>query len=74
MSVYKIFKGGEEINRIVADESFCESYCGKYGYTYELEEQPKPPEPQPEPHTTEDRVAALESAMLALMMGGNELV
>lgn len=42
MRVYKIFKGGTEINRIVADESFCKSYCEKRGYTYELEASPKP--------------------------------
>ena len=74
MSVYKIFENGKEINRIVADEDFVVPYCERNGYTYELEVPPEPPEPQPEPPTTEERLAAVESAMLALMMGGNELV
>lgn len=34
---YKIFKDGESINTIVADESFVTDYCEKNGYTYEAE-------------------------------------
>lgn len=34
---YKIFKDGESINTIIADEDFVESYCDQNGYTYELE-------------------------------------
>lgn len=63
---YKIFENGKEINRIVADEAFCKSYCEKNGYTYELEESGKTV-PQP---NAEDRLAAVESAILAMMMGG----
>lgn len=72
MPVYKIFEGGEEINRIVADEDFVVPYCEENGYTYELEVPPEPrpgPEPTQAP-TTEDRLAAVESAVLAMMMGG----
>ena len=32
---YKIFKDGELVNTIVADEAFCEKYCSENGYTYE---------------------------------------
>ena len=32
---YKIFKDGERINTIVADESFVTDYCEKNGYVYE---------------------------------------
>ena len=62
---YKILKNGVEINVIVAEESFVSDYCSKNGYTYEEAPLPIPePEPAPEPepsHTTEERVAALES-------------
>lgn len=34
---YKIFKDGERINTIVADESFVTDYCEKNGYVYEAE-------------------------------------
>ena len=71
---WKIYENGEHINTIVADEEWLKGYCERNGYAYELEVPPDPPEPQPEPPTTEERVSALESAMLALMMGGNELV
>ena len=44
---YKIFKGNELINTIVADETFCSSYCADNGYTYELMPEPEPiPEPE----------------------------
>lgn len=52
MSVYKLFKDGEEINRIVADETFVKEYCPAHGYTYELEPSPEPADP-PEPELTE---------------------
>ena len=62
---YKILKNGVEINVIVAEESFVSNYCSKNGYAYEEAPLPVPePEPAPEPepsHTTEDRLAALES-------------
>ena len=34
---YKIFKDGEMVNTIVADESFVTDYCEKNGYTYEAQ-------------------------------------
>ena len=34
---YKIFKDGELINTIIADEAFCAAYCEKRGYTFEEE-------------------------------------
>lgn len=63
-----IFKDGEEINRIVADEAFARSYCAEYGYTYTMEENPEPaPEPEPNTYTSEDLFAAL----LGLESSGN---
>ena len=56
---YKIFKDGEVVNIIVADESFVESYCSKNGYTYEEEIIPEPNPTQPAP-TTDERLAMLE--------------
>lgn len=43
--VYIIYKDGEEVNRIVADEAFCQQYYSGDGYSYEA----APPEPEPEP-------------------------
>lgn len=55
---YIIFKDGVEVNRIVADEAFCQRYYSKDGYSYEQ----APPQPEPEPATPEptqlDRVEA----------------
>ena len=34
---YKIFKDGERVNTIVADESFVTDYCEKNGYVYEAD-------------------------------------
>lgn len=45
--VYKIFENGAEINTIVADAAFVESYCKKNGYTYELCELPEPEPVEP---------------------------
>ena len=49
---YKIFENGEEINIIVADETFIEKYCAENGYTYEEENlpEPEPVEPEPTPY------------------------
>lgn len=45
---YKIFKDGEEVNRIIAEPDFVEDYCTANGYTYEEEVFPEPmPEPEP---------------------------
>lgn len=37
MAVYKIFKNGKEINRIVATEDYCQEHYGSNGYSYEIE-------------------------------------
>lgn len=37
MAIYKIYENGTEINRIVADKDFCDTYCAENGYTYRLE-------------------------------------
>ena len=50
---YKIYKDGEHINTIVADEEFVKVYCETNGYTYEFEVQE-----EPEP-TTDDILNAL---------------
>lgn len=39
MGTYKIFENGIEINRIIADESFCQVHYNKNGYTYEEEKR-----------------------------------
>ena len=57
---YKIFQNGEQINTIVADESFVSAYCAESGYTFEAVEPT--PEPEPEP-TLEERMAAMEEAI-----------
>lgn len=37
---YEIYKDGELINTIYANESFVIPYCEKNGYTYKLREEP----------------------------------
>lgn len=59
MAIYKIYKDGEEINRINADETFTANYCKKHGCTYEVEEPEPEPEPTPEPTLEEDTAAML---------------
>lgn len=61
--IYKIMKNGAEINRIVADEPFIKAYCVENGYNY----TPCPVTPPPAAPTAEERIAALEEAMLAMM-------
>ena len=61
--ICKIMQNGVEINRIVADESFVKAYCVENGYSY----TPCPVTPSPAVPTAEDRIAALEDAMLAMM-------
>lgn len=52
-----IYKDGEYINRIVADEGFAKAYCEENGYTYTVEPDPEPL-PQPEPQYTADELLA----------------
>lgn len=56
---YKIFKDGERVNTIVADESFVTDYCEKNGYACEADLLPEPEPEEPAP-TPEDRIATLE--------------
>lgn len=42
---YIIYKDGKRVNRIVADEAFCQQYYSTSGYSYEL----APPAPDSEP-------------------------
>lgn len=50
MANYRIYKDGNEINKIVSDEEFCAEYCAENGYTYEQMNDPIPvPAPEPEP-------------------------
>lgn len=74
MNIYDIFdKDGSKINRIVATEDFIDEYCSQYGYSYEFDGETADPEPPIDSHrepTTEDRISATESAILALMTGG----
>lgn len=48
--IYKIYKDGEEINRIVSDGPFVVGYCEINGYTYEIEPEVELSEPE-EPET-----------------------
>lgn len=51
--VYRILKNGEEVNTIVASETFVTAYCEKNGYGYE--EIPSTPETvEPEPTAQDD--------------------
>lgn len=50
---YKIFKDGEEINIIVAESDFVESYCAENGYTFEEDILPEPEIVEPEPTADE---------------------
>ena len=53
MAIYKIYKDGEEINRIVSNEPFVTNYCEANGYTFELEPIPVPEPIEPEPTAEE---------------------
>lgn len=63
---YIIFKDGEEVNRIVADEAFCQRYYGKAGYSYEQAPPQPEPEPEPEPPTVEELQAELAATQKRL--------
>ena len=62
---YKIFQNGEQINTIVADESFVSAYCAENGYTYEA----VTPEPVPEPAPTEVEQLRADVDFIAAMTG-----
>ena len=63
---YKIFENGNEINTIVADATFVESYCKKHGYTYELSELP---DPEPVEKVTEIEQLRADVDYIAMEMG-----
>lgn len=60
---YVITHEGTVVNIIEADAAFTASYCAENGYSYTL----CPVTPPPATPTTEERIAALEEAMLAMM-------
>lgn len=60
--IYKIYKDGELVNRIVADEDFCRGNYSEDGYSYELEPEP-PSEDEPTPEEQNARLRA-QVAML----------
>lgn len=62
---YSIYCNGKFVNSIVSDEKFVSEYCRNNGYTFQLDgvghyETNQIP-------TLEERIAALESAMLSMM-------
>lgn len=61
---YIIYKDGEEVNRIVADEEFCRQYYSGDGYSFE--EEPPRPEPEPEPTEAEALRAELTATQKKL--------
>lgn len=70
LAKYKIKYQNGETNVIVADEAFVKQYTGSVGADFELVpniEVGQQPTPTP---SYEERLAALESAMMAMMMGG----
>lgn len=62
-----IYKDGEEINRIVADEAFAAAYCAENGYTYTMRPDPPPP-PEPEPEYTETQLMGQQLTDLELLV------
>lgn len=58
---YKIYKDGEHVNTVVANEAFVTAYCEKHGYTFEEEIIEKPEtsnEPETEPSVYDELDAA----------------
>ena len=67
MAIYRIFRDGEEINTIVADEAFCASYCEQNGYTFEIMPEPEPiPEPEEELSVWDELDAAYQEGVNAI--------
>lgn len=63
--VYIIYKDGEEVNRIVADEAFCQQYYSEDGYSYEA----APPEPEPEPEPAPVSAPPTADQILDVLLG-----
>lgn len=64
---YRLYDAeGNFVNTILASENFCSDYCSRNGYTYEPESEELSPQDHYLP-TTDDRLSALESAMLSMM-------
>lgn len=59
---YLIFENGVQVDTIVADEAFVETYCKENGYTYAEIEQPEAPHVP----TANERIAALEEQYAAI--------
>ena len=60
-----IYKDGEQINSIVADEDFAAKYCSANGYTYEMVPDPEPVKPEyTEAQLLGQQYTDLELAML----------
>ena len=73
---YKILKGNEVINKIVADHDFVETYCKENGYTYELLLQPEPESEETGPSQDEDLMAMAidhEYRLTLLELGASEI-
>ena len=67
--IANIYKDGEYINRIVANEDFAKSYCEDNGYTYTMEEETEPvPQPKPEPQYTELQLMGQQLTDLELLV------
>jgi hypothetical protein len=66
--VYRILKDGQEVNAIVADDSFVTAYCVKNGFTFELVPDPEPAELTP----AEQRKEAYNT-QVAILWEGEEL-
>lgn len=65
--IANIYKDGEYINRIVADEDFARAYCEENGYTYTMEPDPEPA-PPPEPQYTELQLMGQQLTDLELLV------
>ena len=64
---YRLYDAeGNFVNAILASENFCSDYCQHNNYTYEPESE-EPSSPESYVPTTEERLSALESAMLSMM-------
>lgn len=69
-----IYKNGEQINRIVADEEFAAAYCAEKGYTYTMEPDPPKPNPDPEPEPDPSDTPVTWSALAdSIRKGVNEV-